>query len=285
MKINLVFTLIFISFRCRETPHMCQRCCYQHTVESCLYYIWLQDVWYLSSYVTVHVMCSLRGQAVLCGSQERGEEGGGHRGREEEADFSRLPLQRHRSSPGSEEDGPQDPEQVLLAGDHPGRGGLGTQSSAPIWTFIISLSDPECDCLPFQIKVCETCQHAERNKNLARIVRPLKVEAPWEIVGIDVLGSFICWFVCSCCVCVPSPRPSVCLYIVFTRTVPRDQARQHQRHSPHRLLHQVARSFSSAEDGHTLSCHVHFQMHIQVQTTLWITTQFMQSALLVEHTN
>lgn len=41
----------------------------------------------------------------------------------------------------------------------------------------------------FQIKVCETCQHAERNKNLARTVRPLKVEAPWDIVGIDFIGS------------------------------------------------------------------------------------------------
>lgn len=44
-------------------------------------------------------------------------------------------------------------------------------------------------CLLFQIKVCETCQHAERNKNLARTVRPLKVEAPWDIVGIDFIGN------------------------------------------------------------------------------------------------
>ncbi|XP_042344611.1 uncharacterized protein zgc:113436 [Plectropomus leopardus] len=40
------------------------------------------------------------------------------------------------------------------------------------------------------IKVCETCQHTERNKNLARTVRPIKVDAPWDIVGIDVLGPF-----------------------------------------------------------------------------------------------
>lgn len=38
------------------------------------------------------------------------------------------------------------------------------------------------------IKVCETCQHTERNKNLARTIRPMKVDAPWEIVGIDVIG-------------------------------------------------------------------------------------------------
>ncbi|XP_077455940.1 gypsy retrotransposon integrase-like protein 1 [Stigmatopora argus] len=40
------------------------------------------------------------------------------------------------------------------------------------------------------IKVCETCQHAERNKNLARTVRPIKVDAPWDIVGIDIIGPF-----------------------------------------------------------------------------------------------
>uniref|UniRef100_A0A672G596 Gypsy retrotransposon integrase-like protein 1 n=1 Tax=Salarias fasciatus TaxID=181472 RepID=A0A672G596_SALFA len=40
------------------------------------------------------------------------------------------------------------------------------------------------------IKVCETCQHTERNKNLARTVRPIKVDAPWEIIGIDFLGPF-----------------------------------------------------------------------------------------------
>ncbi|XP_041083285.1 uncharacterized protein zgc:113436 [Polyodon spathula] len=40
------------------------------------------------------------------------------------------------------------------------------------------------------IKVCETCQHAEHNKNMSRKVRPIKVEAPWEILGIEVLGPF-----------------------------------------------------------------------------------------------
>ncbi|CAN9512872.1 unnamed protein product [Ophioblennius macclurei] len=40
------------------------------------------------------------------------------------------------------------------------------------------------------IKVCETCQHTERNKNLARTARPIKVDAPWEIVGVDFLGPF-----------------------------------------------------------------------------------------------
>lgn len=40
------------------------------------------------------------------------------------------------------------------------------------------------------IKLCDTCQHAERSKNLARTVRPIKVDAPWDIIGIDILGPF-----------------------------------------------------------------------------------------------
>ncbi|XP_041856301.1 uncharacterized protein zgc:113436 [Melanotaenia boesemani] len=40
------------------------------------------------------------------------------------------------------------------------------------------------------IKVCETCQHSERSKNLARTVRPIKVDGPWDIVGIDIIGPF-----------------------------------------------------------------------------------------------
>ncbi|KAJ8385959.1 hypothetical protein AAFF_G00177800 [Aldrovandia affinis] len=40
------------------------------------------------------------------------------------------------------------------------------------------------------IKLCETCQHTERNKNMTRTIRPIKVEAPWEILGIDIFGPF-----------------------------------------------------------------------------------------------
>ncbi|XP_047236890.1 uncharacterized protein zgc:113436 [Girardinichthys multiradiatus] len=40
------------------------------------------------------------------------------------------------------------------------------------------------------IKLCETCQQTERNKNLARTVRPIKVDAPWDIVGVDFIGPF-----------------------------------------------------------------------------------------------
>ncbi|XP_058630916.1 gypsy retrotransposon integrase-like protein 1 isoform X2 [Onychostoma macrolepis] len=40
------------------------------------------------------------------------------------------------------------------------------------------------------IKVCETCQHAERNKNLARTVRPIKVDGPWDILAVEIIGPF-----------------------------------------------------------------------------------------------
>lgn len=40
------------------------------------------------------------------------------------------------------------------------------------------------------IKDCETCQHTEKSKNMTRTVRPIKVDAPWEIIGIDLHGPF-----------------------------------------------------------------------------------------------
>ncbi|XP_052335027.1 gypsy retrotransposon integrase-like protein 1 isoform X1 [Oncorhynchus keta] len=64
-----------------------------------------------------------------------------------------------------------------------------------IWSSVYSLeayihySYKLCNCLS-QIKVCETCQHTERNKNMTRTVRPIKVDAPWEILGIDIFGPF-----------------------------------------------------------------------------------------------
>lgn len=57
------------------------------------------------------------------------------------------------------------------------------------------ISNQCADTLLFQIKVCETCQHTERNKNLARTVRPIKVDAPWDIVGIDIIGEYMKIFV------------------------------------------------------------------------------------------
>ncbi|KPP74360.1 gypsy retrotransposon integrase-like protein 1-like [Scleropages formosus] len=38
--------------------------------------------------------------------------------------------------------------------------------------------------------VCETCQHAERSKNMSRTGRPIKVESPWEVLSIEVFGPF-----------------------------------------------------------------------------------------------
>ncbi|KAL4636018.1 hypothetical protein GN956_G13188 [Arapaima gigas] len=40
------------------------------------------------------------------------------------------------------------------------------------------------------IKVCETCQHTERNKSMSRTVRPMKVESSWEVLSIEVFGPF-----------------------------------------------------------------------------------------------
>ncbi|XP_066513752.1 gypsy retrotransposon integrase-like protein 1 isoform X2 [Hoplias malabaricus] len=40
------------------------------------------------------------------------------------------------------------------------------------------------------IKLCETCQHAERSKIMARTVRPIKVDGPWEIVAVESIGPF-----------------------------------------------------------------------------------------------
>ncbi|KAK9391717.1 gypsy retrotransposon integrase-like 1-like [Crotalus adamanteus] len=40
------------------------------------------------------------------------------------------------------------------------------------------------------IKLCETCQNAEHSKNLTKKIRPVKVELPWEVVGLDIYGPF-----------------------------------------------------------------------------------------------
>lgn len=42
--------------------------------------------------------------------------------------------------------------------------------------------------LSLQIKVCETCQHTERSKSMARMPRPLKVDGPWDFVTVEILG-------------------------------------------------------------------------------------------------
>ncbi|XP_062873903.1 gypsy retrotransposon integrase-like protein 1 [Trichomycterus rosablanca] len=42
------------------------------------------------------------------------------------------------------------------------------------------------------IKLCEPCQLAERNKNMARTPRPSKVSGPWDIANVEVMGPFPC---------------------------------------------------------------------------------------------
>lgn len=95
---------------------------------------------------------------------------------------------------------------------------------------LLSLPGAEWSPLLFQIKVCETCQHAERNKNLARTVRPLKVEAPWDIVGIDFIGTL------PSSVRGPFARCGNRPCVRPHRAVSREPARQHGRGGPHRLL-------------------------------------------------
>lgn len=89
---------------------------------------------------------------------------------------------------------------------------------------------------------------------MARIVRPIKVDAPWDMVGIDILGSFHQAFhYFSVCAVTPAV-----LCLTFTRTVPRDTTRKLRCDAPHRLLQQMARSISSAEDGCSLCGQMYF---------------------------
>ncbi|NXS05750.1 GIN1 protein, partial [Oxylabes madagascariensis] len=38
--------------------------------------------------------------------------------------------------------------------------------------------------------MCETCQNAEHNKSVTRKARPVRVESPWEVLGLDIHGPF-----------------------------------------------------------------------------------------------
>uniref|UniRef100_A0A4X2JUY6 Gypsy retrotransposon integrase-like protein 1 n=1 Tax=Vombatus ursinus TaxID=29139 RepID=A0A4X2JUY6_VOMUR len=40
------------------------------------------------------------------------------------------------------------------------------------------------------IRMCQTCQNAEHAKNVVRKARPVKAEAPWEILGMEIQGPF-----------------------------------------------------------------------------------------------
>lgn len=41
-----------------------------------------------------------------------------------------------------------------------------------------------------RIKMCETCQNAEQNKNICRKLHPVEVHFPWEVLGLEVHGPF-----------------------------------------------------------------------------------------------
>lgn len=53
---------------------------------------------------------------------------------------------------------------------------------------IIAFPAPLIPPFPLQIKMCETCQNAEHNKNVTRKARPVRVESPWEVLGLDIHG-------------------------------------------------------------------------------------------------
>ncbi|KAJ7309768.1 hypothetical protein JRQ81_007835 [Phrynocephalus forsythii] len=40
------------------------------------------------------------------------------------------------------------------------------------------------------IKMCETCQNTEHSKSLSKKPQPIKVESPWDILGLDIYGPF-----------------------------------------------------------------------------------------------
>lgn len=94
---------------------------------------------------------------------------------------------------------------------------------------------------------------------MARIVRPIKVDAPWDIVGIDVLGLFhqAFYYFSDRVFPVRAVTPAV-LCLTFPRTVPRDTTRKLRCDAPHRLLQQMARSISSAEDRRSLCGQMYF---------------------------
>lgn len=53
---------------------------------------------------------------------------------------------------------------------------------------ISTFPSPLIPLFPLQIKMCETCQNAEHNKNVTRKAKPVRVESPWEVLGLDIHG-------------------------------------------------------------------------------------------------
>ena len=44
--------------------------------------------------------------------------------------------------------------------------------------------------LYFQVKHCSRCQHSEKVKTIAAELHPITAEAPWDVVGVDLIGPF-----------------------------------------------------------------------------------------------
>lgn len=53
---------------------------------------------------------------------------------------------------------------------------------------VSAFPSPLIPLFPLQIKMCETCQNAEHNKNVPRKARPVRVESPWEVLALDIHG-------------------------------------------------------------------------------------------------
>ena len=45
-----------------------------------------------------------------------------------------------------------------------------------------------CVCYSFQCESCDTCQRQTKMKTMAPALKPIKVVAPWHMVGMDLIG-------------------------------------------------------------------------------------------------
>lgn len=64
------------------------------------------------------------------------------------------------------------------------------------WAQLDLPPSPGLSFFPPQIKMCETCQNTEHNKSASKKTRPIKVESPWEVLGLDVYGTLSGYLKC-----------------------------------------------------------------------------------------
>lgn len=62
------------------------------------------------------------------------------------------------------------------------------QSLCSLTGSVSAFPSPLIPLFSLQIKMCETCQNAEHNKSVTRKARPVRVESPWEVLGLDIQG-------------------------------------------------------------------------------------------------